>query len=143
MNLYGSLSVYSTDTFSEHYSQTRSSLATPININGNISYDGILKHRKYRCDSLVSFFFNYLSWIMTRALTVNRFYSKSFYVLHDIIIYHLTFLWILFNVVFLTTISPSQLDLLILQTSLLSHWSLPPILVDTISREVAWIKTYF
>ena len=30
----------------------------------------------------------------------------------------------------------SQLDLLILQTSLLSHWSLPPILVDTISREV-------
>ena len=26
MNSYGSLSVYSTDTFSEHYSQTRSSL---------------------------------------------------------------------------------------------------------------------
>ena len=26
MNLYGSLSVYSTDTFSEHYSQTRSYL---------------------------------------------------------------------------------------------------------------------
>ena len=53
MNLYGSLSVYSTDTFSEHYSQTRSSLATPININDNISYEGIWKHRKYRCDSLV------------------------------------------------------------------------------------------
>ena len=59
MNLYGSLSVYSTDTFSEHYSQTRSSLASPINSNGNISYEGILKHRKYRCDSLVSFFFIY------------------------------------------------------------------------------------
>jgi len=26
MNVHGSLSVYSTDTFSEHYSQTRSSL---------------------------------------------------------------------------------------------------------------------
>jgi hypothetical protein len=57
MNLYGSLSVYSTDTFSEQYSQSRSSLP-PININGNISYEGILKHRKYRCDSLVSFFFS-------------------------------------------------------------------------------------
>jgi hypothetical protein len=140
MNLYGSLSVYSTDTFSEHYSQTRSSLATPININGNISYDGILKHRKYRCDSLVYFLF-YLSWIMT--MPVNHFHSKSFYVLRDIIIYHLMFLWFLFNVVFLTTIFPSQLDLLILQTTLLSHWSLPPILVDTISREVTRIKTYF
>jgi hypothetical protein len=28
----------------------------PTNINGNITYEGILKHRKYRrCDSLVSF----------------------------------------------------------------------------------------
>ena len=31
-------------------------ISTHININGNISYEGILKHRKYRCDSLVSFF---------------------------------------------------------------------------------------
>ena len=59
MNLYGSLSVYSTDTFSEHYSQTRSSLP-PININGNISYEGILKHKKYRCDSSVSFFYLFI-----------------------------------------------------------------------------------
>jgi hypothetical protein len=51
MNLYGRLRGYSTDTFSEHYSQT------PININGNISYEVILKHRKYRCDFLVSFLF--------------------------------------------------------------------------------------
>jgi hypothetical protein len=43
---------------------------------------------------------------MTRELPVNRFHSKSFYVLRDIIIYHLTFLWFLFNVVFLTTIFP-------------------------------------
>ena len=47
MNLYGSLNVYSTDIFSEHYPQTRSS-PPPININDNISYEGILKHRKYR-----------------------------------------------------------------------------------------------
>ena len=40
MNVYGNLSVYSTDTFSEHYSQTRSSLF-PININGNISYQAL------------------------------------------------------------------------------------------------------
>jgi hypothetical protein len=77
-------------------------------------------------------FFIYLSWIMTRELAVNRFHSKSIYVLRDKIIYHLTFLWFLFNVVVLTTIFPSQLDLLILQTSLLSHWSFPPIL-DMIS----------
>ena len=31
-------------------------ISTPINNNSNISYEGILKHRKYRCDSLVSFF---------------------------------------------------------------------------------------
>ena len=31
-------------------------ISTPININGNISYEGILKHSKYRCDYLVSFF---------------------------------------------------------------------------------------
>ena len=86
-------------------------------------------------------FFIYLPWIMTRALTVNRFHSKSCYVLCDIIIYHITFLWFLFNMVFLTTVFPSQLDLLILQTSLLS--SLPPILVDTISMDVTRIKTYF
>jgi hypothetical protein len=30
-------------------------ISTPININGNISYEGILKHRKYRCHSLVLF----------------------------------------------------------------------------------------
>ena len=30
-------------------------MSTPVNMNGSISYEGILKHRKYRCDSLVSF----------------------------------------------------------------------------------------
>jgi hypothetical protein len=83
----------------------------------------------------------FLSWNMTREFPVNRFHSKSCYVLCDIIIYHITFLWFLFNMVFLTTVFPSQLDLLILQTSLLS--SLPPILVDTISMDVTRIKTYF
>ena len=51
MNLYGSLSVYSTDTFSE---QNHLYLEK---INGNISYEITLKYRKYRCDSVVSFFF--------------------------------------------------------------------------------------
>ena len=32
MNLYGSLIVYSTDTFSEHYCQTRASLPLSISI---------------------------------------------------------------------------------------------------------------
>ena len=31
-------------------------ISTLININGSISYEGILKHRKYTCDSLVFFF---------------------------------------------------------------------------------------
>ena len=33
------------------------SFSTPLHtcINGNISFEGILKHRKYRCDSFVSF----------------------------------------------------------------------------------------
>ena len=115
----------------------------------------LLKHRKYRFDSLVSFFiylscimtrelhvnrflyiyhalwrenctwivfylfimhydertaresfFIYLSCIMTRELHVNRFYSKSIYVRRDIIIYNLTFLWFLSNVVFLMAFSP-------------------------------------
>jgi hypothetical protein len=54
LTLYGNLIVYSTDTFSEHMSNK--SISTPININGNISYEGVLKHRTYRCDSLMSFF---------------------------------------------------------------------------------------
>ena len=32
-------------------------ISAPININGNISYEGILKHSKYRCGYLVSFFY--------------------------------------------------------------------------------------
>ena len=32
-------------------------ISTRINTNGNISYEGIFKDRKYRCDSLVSFFY--------------------------------------------------------------------------------------
>jgi hypothetical protein len=44
------------DTFSEHYCQNKS-ISTSININGNISYESILKHRKYgNCDSFVCFF---------------------------------------------------------------------------------------
>ena len=87
MTLYGSLIVYSTEAFSEHYCQTRASLIyKAIHINGNVYYESILKHRKYRCDSFVSFLF-----------TVNRdediacesFDSKSFNVLRDIIIYQL------------------------------------------------------
>jgi hypothetical protein len=39
------------------------SISTPININGNISYEGILKPNKFRrCDSLVSFFIYHESW---------------------------------------------------------------------------------
>jgi hypothetical protein len=66
-----------------------------------------LKHRKYRCDSLEWFFIDRELW--GENCLLNRFHSKSFYVLRDI-----TFLWFLFNVVFLTTLFPSQLDLLIL-----------------------------
>ena len=76
-------------------------ISTPININRHISYEGILKHRKYRCDSFSVVL--YLSWIMTRELHVGCFHSKSFYVLRDISIYHLLFLWFVFNVIFLTT----------------------------------------
>ena len=38
---------------------------------------------------------------------------------------------------------PSQLDLSIVQSFLLPNWSHPPILVDTISRGVTMVKTYF
>ena len=55
MTLYGNLIVYSTDAFSEHMSNKN--ISTPININGNICYEGILKHRKYRYDFLVWFFY--------------------------------------------------------------------------------------
>jgi hypothetical protein len=43
MTLYGSLIVYSTDNFSEHLSNK--SISTLININGNISCEGILKQK--------------------------------------------------------------------------------------------------
>ena len=66
-------------------------ISTPININSNISYEGILKHRKYRCDSLASFFIYRDSW-QGHCPTVKSFHSKSCYVLRDIIIYLLTFL---------------------------------------------------
>jgi hypothetical protein len=99
------------------------SISTHINNKGNISYECILKHRKYRSDSLVSFFIYRESWRGHCPWIV--LIQNNFYVLRDIIIYHLTFLWFLFNGFFL---------MLILQVSLLSYWSLPPIVVDTISR---------
>ena len=38
-------------------------ISTPININDNISYEGILKHRKFgRCYSFLSFFIYRESW---------------------------------------------------------------------------------
>jgi hypothetical protein len=40
-------------------------------------------------------------------------------------------------------VPPSQLDLSIVQSFLLPNWSHPPILVDTISRGVTMVKTYF
>ena len=41
----------------------RKNISNPNNINGNISYESIFKHRKYWCDSLVSFLFIYReSW---------------------------------------------------------------------------------
>ena len=46
MTLYGSFIVCSKDVFSEHYFRTRASLS-PINSIGNISYEGMLKHRIY------------------------------------------------------------------------------------------------
>jgi hypothetical protein len=107
-------------------------ISTPININGNISYEGILKHRKYRSDSLVSFFIYRESWRGHCPWIV--LIQNNSYVLRDIIIYHLTFLWFLFNGFFL---------MLILQVSLLSYWSLPPIVVDTISRDVTMVQTHF
>jgi len=66
-----------------------------------------------------------------------------FIILRSLWYNHLSFLWFLFNVVFLTTIFPSQLYLSIVQASLLPFWSPPPILVDTIGRDVTRIETYF
>ena len=88
----------------------------PIYINVNISYEGI-------------------------SLPVNRdegMFIQNHFPFFVIIIYHLTFLWFLFNVVFLTTFFPSQLDLSIVQASLC--WSSPLILVDTIIKGVTRLK---
>ena len=54
MTWYGSLIVYSTDAFSEHYCQTRASLSS-ININSNIFYEACW-NIEYKCDSSVYFF---------------------------------------------------------------------------------------
>jgi multisubunit Na+/H+ antiporter MnhE subunit len=66
-----------------------------------------------------------------RALFVN-----SFYVLRDIIIYQITFLLFYLMWSFWQHFFPSQLDLSIVQASLLSYSSPPPIPVDMISRNV-------
>jgi hypothetical protein len=86
--------------------------------------------------------------LLCRLFTVNpdegialeSFAFKISYVLRDIIIYHLTFLKMLSNVVFLTTIVLSQLDFAIVQVFLLSYFTPPSILVDTISRDVTRVK---
>ena len=129
MTLYGSFIVYSKDVFSEHNCRTRASLSS-INIISNISYEGMLKHRIYMLFLSVVFYLPWSSWII---------FIQNNCTFSVIIFYHLTFLWFLFNVDFLTTMFPSQLNL----SSLLPYWSPPPILVDTISRDVVRIKTYF
>ena len=112
----------------------------PININGNVSYEGNLKHGKYKCDSLVSCFFLFTRnrdiAIARESFSFKTILRSSWYN----IIYHLTFLWFLFDVVFLTTIFPSQLDLSIVQAFFLPYWSTLPMLVSTISREVRSVK---
>ena len=56
----------------------------PININGNISFEGISKHSKFRrCDSCILCVVFLFTVNVKRTLPVNRFHSKSFYVLHD------------------------------------------------------------
>lgn len=56
MNLYGILSVYSTVRYIIKTLFSSKIIFSPININGNISYEGTFKHRKYRCDYWVIFF---------------------------------------------------------------------------------------
>jgi hypothetical protein len=93
MTLYGSLIVYSICIFRTLLSNK--SIFTPKNGNGNISYEGILKHRKYRrCDSFVLFFIDHESW---RGHCPWIFFIQNHFTFSVIII-------IFFNVVFLTTI---------------------------------------
>jgi len=57
MTLYGSLIMNSTDTFFRTLLSNKS-ISIPININGEFSYDGILKHQKLiRCEFLCRFYF--------------------------------------------------------------------------------------
>jgi hypothetical protein len=44
----------------------------PININGSVSYEGNLKHGKYKCDSLVSWFFLFTGNRDMARLILNR-----------------------------------------------------------------------
>jgi hypothetical protein len=83
----------------------------------------------------------YLPWIATRTLSVNRVHSKSFYVLRDHLLSNL------FMNFFLMSSSWRQLFSLstrfVNSTRILTSWSPPLILVDTISRDVTRIKIPF
>ena len=89
MNLYGSLIVYSTYIYRALLSSK--SIFTPKNGNGNISYVGILKHRKYRrCDFFVLFFIDHESW---RGHCPWIFFIQNHFTFSVIIIYYLMFSW--------------------------------------------------
>ena len=105
MTLHGSFNC----EFNRYIFKTLNGISTPINSNGNISHEGILKYSKFRrCDSFVSFFLF--------TVTVNRLLSKSLYVLGDNRIYNV---FVIFLMCFFTIFSSSQLDLPIEQISLL------------------------
>ena len=89
MTLYGSLIVYSICIFRTLLSNK--SIFTPKNSNSNISYEGILKHRKYRrCDSFVLFFIDHESW---RGHCPWIFFIQNHFTFSVVIIYHLMFSW--------------------------------------------------
>ena len=79
--------------------------------------------------SFVSFF--YLPWIVTRTSPLNRFHSKSFYVLSDN--------W-LSSYIFDDFLMWSSWRF---STSNSNYWRPPPIPIDTISRAVTRVKRMF
>ena len=113
MTLYAGLILSSTDTFLRTLS-----ISISININGTISFDGILKHQK-----------------CIRKYFVNSFHSNSYYVLHDNRMSS--------NVFFLAKYPPLNYICQYQQYRHVDDCSSPLILVDTISGDLTMVKYTF
>ena len=109
-------------------------IPSPININGNISYEGILNNQNFwRCYSFL-IYCESLQWHFPWIVFRQNYDTFN--------VYHLTFLWSLYNVVFLTTCVLFFLSPRFVNSTNISPGNLLKIVdkENSISRDVTRVK---